>query len=54
MHNPLGFCRILRGAEGPHHMTRLGIPYIDFGEKTEAILGRDVTAWLESKRRGGQ
>ena len=36
-------------------MTRLGIPYIDLGEKNESdTSSRIVTAWLESKRRGGQ
>ena len=33
---------------------RFGIPCIDLGKKTKRYLVKDVAAWLESKRRGGQ
>ena len=38
----------------PRQIDRLGIPCIDLGKKTKRYLVKDVAAWLESKRRGGQ
>lgn len=38
----------------PRQVDRLGIPCIDLGRKTKRYLVKDVAAWLESKRRGGQ
>jgi len=33
---------------------RLGIPCLDLGRKTKRYLVTDVSAWLDSKRRGRQ
>jgi hypothetical protein len=38
----------------PRQVERLGIPCLDLGRKTKRYLRTDVSAWLESKRRGGQ
>jgi len=38
----------------PRQIDRLRIPCIDLGKKTKRYLVKDVAAWLESKRRGGQ
>jgi hypothetical protein len=38
----------------PRQIDRLGIPCIDLGKKTKRYFVKDVAAWLESKRRGGQ
>ncbi len=32
-------------------LDRLGVPYLDLGRKTKRYLARDITAWLEAKRR---
>jgi len=36
----------------PRQVQRLGVPFIDCGERNRRYLVRDVRAWIEARRRG--
>jgi len=37
----------------PRQLDRLGVPHIDLGRKTKRYFAKDVSVWLETKRKIG-